>query len=133
MSTNPQDLHNDAIVIDAHSDVFCDVARRRLVGETEVLNRLHLPAWREGGVNAVVTTLYVEPEHKPDRALKQAMTLLGAALSDIEETPDVRLCTTRAEVESTVGEGKIAFILAMEGGEPVQDGIESLRVIWGDA
>lgn len=130
MSTNPSQLHNDAIVIDAHSDVFCDVARRRLVGETEVLNRLHVPAWREGGVNAVVTTLYVEPEHKPDRALRQAMTLLGAALNDIEETPDVRFCTTRAEVETAIADGKIAFILAMEGGEPVQDGIESLRVFY---
>lgn len=121
-------IHANAIVVDAHSDVFCDVTQRRLDGEAQVLSRLHVPAWREGGVDAIVTTLYVDPEHKPDGALHQAVTLLGAALNDIEETPDVRLCRTRDEVDTTVGEGKIAFILAMEGGEPVQDGIESLRV-----
>jgi membrane dipeptidase len=121
-------LHGEAIVVDAHSDVFCDVVRRRLVGETNVLSRLHVPAWRAGGVDIVVTTLYTEPEHKPDRALRRAVTMLGAALNDIEETPDVALCRTTAELSAARAAGRIAFILAMEGGEPVQDGIESLRV-----
>ena len=121
-------LHDDAIVVDAHSDVFCDVARRRLRGETNVLRRLHVPNWRAGGVDVVVTTLYTEPEHKPDRALRRASTMLGAALNDLDETYEVTLCRTRAEVDGAAGRGKIAFILAMEGGEPIQDGVESLRV-----
>jgi membrane dipeptidase len=128
ISQEASSLHQDAIVMDAHSDVFGDVARRRLLGETKVLERLHVPAWRAGGVNIIITTLYTEPEHKPDRALRRAMTLLGAGLNDIDETRDIVLCRTRAEIDEAVAEGKIAFILAMEGGEPVQDGIESLRV-----
>ena len=123
-------LHGDAVVVDAHSDVFCDVVRRRLLGETNVLARLHVPAWRAGGVNVVVTTLYTEEEHKPDRALRRAVTMLGAALNDITETPDVALCRTMAEVDAAYAAGRIAFVLAMEGGEPVQDGIESLRVFY---
>lgn len=125
---DPVALHNDAIVVDAHSDVFCDVARRRLLGEDNVLSRLHVPAWRAGGVNVVVTTLYTEPEHKPDRALRRAMTLLGAGLNDIDETPDVQLCRTRAEIDATVTAGRIAFVLAMEGGEPIQESVAALRV-----
>lgn len=124
------ELHADAIVIDGHSDVFCDVVRRRLAGETEVLARLHVPAWREAGVNAIVTTLYTEPEHKPDRALQRAVTMLGAALDDIDETTGVRLCRTRADVETAVADGAIAFILGMEGGEPVQSGPEALRTFY---
>jgi membrane dipeptidase len=121
-------LHRDAIVVDGHSDVFCDVALRRLRGETNVLSRLHLPAWREGGVNVVVTALYVEEEHKPDRALRRAVTLLGAALDDIAETPEVTFCTTRDEIDAAVARGQIAFVLAIEGGECIQDGVESLSV-----
>ncbi len=121
-------LHQAAIVVDAHSDVFCDVAVRRLRGETRVLASQHLPAWRAGGVNVVVTTLYVEEEHKPDRALRRAMTLLGAGLNDIDETPEVALCRTRGEIDAALARGQIALILAIEGGECVQDGIESLRV-----
>ncbi|MCO5175895.1 MAG: dipeptidase [Thermomicrobiales bacterium] len=123
-------LHKSAIVADAHSDVFCDVARRRLVGETEVLARLHVPAWRSGGVNLVVTTLFTEEEHKPDRALRRAVTLVGSALADIDETPDVSLCRTRAEIDATIADGQIAFVLAMEGGEPIQDGVASLRMFY---
>lgn len=121
-------LHRDAIVVDGHSDVFCDVALRRLRGETNVLNRIHLPAWREGGVNVVVTALFVEEEHKPDRALRRAVTLLGAALDDIAETPDVAFCTTRAEIDAAVARGQVAFVLAIEGSECLQDGVESLAV-----
>lgn len=125
---DPGQLHHDAIVVDAHSDVFCDVLERRLRGETEVLRRLHLPNWRAGGVDVVVTTLYVEGAYKPDRALQQSVALLGAALNDIEETPEVRLCRTRAEIAAALREGRIAFVLAMEGADPVQEGIEALRV-----
>lgn len=123
-------LHDSAIVADAHSDVFCDVTRRRLVGEREVLARLHVPAWRAAGVNLIVTTLYTEEEHKPDRALSRAVTLVGSALADIDETPDVALCRSRAEIDSAIAAGRIAFVLAMEGGEPIQDGVASLRMFY---
>ena len=121
-------VHRDAVVVDGHSDVFCDVAERRLRGETNVLGRLHVPSWRAGGVDVVVTTLYVEAVHKPDRALRRAMTLLGAGLNDVDETPEVALCKTGAEIDAAVARGQIAFVLAIEGGECVQDGLESLRV-----
>jgi membrane dipeptidase len=123
-------FHDAAVVVDAHSDVFCDVARRRQQGESDVLRRLHVPAWRAGGVDVVVTTLYTEPEHKPDRALRRAVTLLGAGLNDIDETYEINLCRTRAEIDATVGRNQLAFVLAIEGGEPLQDGVESLRVFY---
>lgn len=130
MEDRAAQLHVDAVVVDAHSDVFNDVVRRRQAGETNVLRRLHVPAWRAGGVDAVVTTLYVEGEHKPDRALRRAMALLGAALNDIDETYEVTICRTQAEIDAAVSGGQIAFILAIEGGECIQDGIESLRVFY---
>lgn len=122
-------LHFAATVVDGHSDVFCDVADRRMRGETGVLSRLHVPAWRAGGVNVVLTTLYVEEEHKPDRALRRAMTLLGA-LNDIAETPDIALCRNRAEIDAALARGQIAFVLGIEGGECIQDGVASLRVFY---
>lgn len=130
MDERAHQLHIDSVVVDAHSDVFNDVVRRRQAGETNVLRRLHVPAWRAGGVDVVVTTLYVEGEHKPDRALRRAVALLGAALNDIDETYEVALCRTRAEIDATLAAGQIAFILAIEGGECIQDGIESLRVFY---
>ena len=123
-------LHFASTIVDGHSDVFCDVADRRMRGETRVLSRLHVPAWRAAGVNVVLTTLYVEEEHKPDRALRRAMTLLGAALNDIAETPEIAHCRTRAEIDTALARGQIAFVLGIEGGECIQDGIASLRVFY---
>jgi membrane dipeptidase len=121
-------VHREAVVVDGHSDVFCDVAERRRRGETRVLGRRHVPAWRAGGVDVVVATLYVEAEHKPDRALRRAVTLLGAGLDDVDETPEVALCRTSAAIDAAVAGGRIALVLAIEGGECLQDGVESLRV-----
>ncbi|CAN5704973.1 membrane dipeptidase [soil metagenome] len=130
MALDAAQLHADALVIDAHSDVFADVANRRAAGKTAYLSEKHIPDWRTGGVNAVVTTLYTEPEFKPDRALRRAMAQLGAALNDIDETADVHLCQSRDEVEAIVDDGSIAFILAMEGAEPIEHEIGSLRVFY---
>jgi membrane dipeptidase len=130
MNLDAAQFHADALVLDAHSDVFADVANRRAQGKRAWLSEKHVPDWRAGGVNAIVTTLYTEPEHKPDRALRRALAQLGAALDDIDETPDVHLCHTRDEVESIVDDGSIAFILAMEGAEPIQEEFGSLRVFY---
>jgi membrane dipeptidase len=130
MAIDAAQLHADALVIDAHSDVFCDIANRRAAGRTAYLTEKHIPDWRAGGVKAVVTTLYTEPEHKPDRALRRALAELGAALNDLDETPDAWFCHNRHELESIVDDGSIAFVLAMEGGEPIQDEPGALRVFY---
>lgn len=129
MPVDAAKLHRNAIVVDAHSDVLADVTDRRLAGEPAVLQRRHIPDWQTGGVNVVVTTLYVDGPYKPDRALRRAVEILGNALNDLDEAPEITaFCRTRSEVERAVAGGKIAFILAMEGGEPIQDGLGSLRV-----
>ena len=130
MNLDAAQLHADALVLDAHSDVFADVANRRSQGRRAYLREKHIPDWRAGGVNAVVTTLYTEPEFKPDRAFRRAMAQLGAALDDVGESGGIAFCRTRAEIEATAADGKIAFILAMEGAEPIQDEIGSLRVFY---
>ena len=120
-------LHRQAVV-DCHSDVLCDVARRRAAGESGVLERLHLPRWREAGVDVVVAALYVEEEPKPDRALRRAVTMLGAGLDDLSESAGVVLCQTGEELDRAFARGQVGLVLGIEGGECVQDGVESLRV-----
>ena len=120
-------LHFASTIVDGHSDVFCDVADRRMHGETRVLSRLHVPAWRAAGVNVVLPTLYVEEEHKPD-AIAAGDDPAGHRPDDIAETPEIALCRTRAEIDAALAGGQIAFVLGIEGGECIQDGIASLRV-----
>jgi microsomal dipeptidase-like Zn-dependent dipeptidase len=47
-------LHESSVVVDMHSDANLDVIRSRGRGERRVLERRHLPLWKEGGINVVV-------------------------------------------------------------------------------
>ena len=50
-------LHERSLVIDGHSDIMLDVNYRRSCGELDVLNRIHIPKMREGGVNSAIISI----------------------------------------------------------------------------
>ena len=45
------------MIFDGHSDLLYDVARRRLRGETRVLERRHVDRLRRGGIEGLVLAL----------------------------------------------------------------------------
>ena len=49
------------MIFDAHSDLWSDVTARREAGERNVLERCHLPAMAEGGVEGAVFVLWADP------------------------------------------------------------------------
>ena len=124
-------VHHDAVVIDGHSDIFTDVVTRRRRGEREVFKSRHAPLLTAGGVDAVFAAAWVEPDYKPERSLKRAMQILGAALADLDETPDIAVVVrTRADLLDAIDRRRLALVLGLEGGEPVEDHIESLRAFY---
>ena len=46
------------MIFDGHSDLLYDVTRRRLEGETHVLERHHLDRLRRGGIEGLVLALW---------------------------------------------------------------------------
>jgi len=129
------DLHRDAIVVAGHTDIVaCDVDWRRIGGESRVLERRHLPTLRRGGVTVVcdhvggdahygylpATRLYTNP-------LQRWMRALDHALADIEESGEVILATTVGDIYRAKREGKLAFVICMEGAGPLEEEIGYLR------
>ena len=53
------------MVFDAHSDLLYDVTRRRLLGEHQVLARLHLDRLRRGGVEGLVLAVWASRPREP--------------------------------------------------------------------
>jgi len=124
-------IHDRAIVVDGHSDFMTDVAGRRRRGERSVFRDAHLPVLRAAGVDVVLSAAYIEPEYKPERSQKRAMQILGAALTDLDETPDAaRIIRTRADLRRTDAREPIGLLVGLEGGEPVEDAPESLRAFY---
>lgn len=114
------------MVFDGHSDLLYDVARRRLAGETHVLERHHLDRLRRGGVEGLALALWygrgggqtfweaVPGAESPARRLE---LMLSCARAEFAECPWLALVRTAEEAEAARADGKIYAFLGVEGME----------------
>ncbi len=117
-----------SIVVDAHSDILSDILAQRNARQTGVLNSTWLPAMDAGGIDARVLAIYNGPQYLPELALRRALDQIAALHAELDESPRAALCTTCAEVGAAVTAGKKAFILGMEGAEPLGADLGLLRI-----
>ena len=122
-------VHDRCLVIDGHSDIMLDVNERRSCGEKAVLNRIHIPRMREGGVNAAV--IAVSCDAYTWDSTENALESIGNIYSELEESPESFVVATKAvEIKAAASNNKIAFILHMEGGRPIKQDIGLLRIFY---
>lgn len=129
------DIRKNAIVVAGHTDIAaCDVDWRRIMGETRVLERRHLPTLRKGGVTVIcdhvggdahygylpATRLYTNP-------LQRFMRALDHALLELDESNDVILATSVDDIYRAKRDGKLAYVICMEGAGPLEEEIGYLR------
>ncbi|RPI01871.1 MAG: membrane dipeptidase, partial [Zetaproteobacteria bacterium] len=119
-----------AIVVDAHSDLLNDILGRRAAGQRKVLETIWLPAMAAGGIDVRVTAIFSGSQYLPEMALRRALDLVAAFLDELDETPGAALCTSHDEILRTTAESKRAFILGMEGVEPLGADLSLLPVFY---
>lgn len=117
-----------AIVLDAHSDILSDILARRAARQTGILNTTWIPAMDAGGIDAWVLALYSGPQYLPEQALRRALDQIAALHAELDESPRAALCTSPAEVVAAVGRGQKAFVLGMEGAEPLGSDLGLLTI-----
>ena len=99
------------MIFDGHSDLLYDVARRRLRGETRVLERRHVDRLRRGGIEGLVLALWVSVEddsfwmelgeNLPDAAGRVELLLTTTGSDETFYQTDVRRSGETSE-ETTV-------------------------------
>lgn len=127
---DPQKLHADAIVFDAHCDTLLSVVqeKRPLVERCEQGHN-DLVRLKEGGVTAQVFALFALPAALGGAAHTwQALRLLDAFYQGLEATPDLTLATRAADVRRAKAEGRLAGIIGMEGAEALRGDLGALRM-----
>ena len=129
---NPNTLHFDSIVFDAHCDTLGDVLEgKRTLTERSQEGHIDLPRLRAGGVTAQLFACFVPIEEYHRSATRHAMQRLDMLHQAIESHPDeILLATGAADIRRAKAEGKIAGILGLEGAEPLGDSIEVLRCFY---
>lgn len=117
------------MIFDGHSDLLYDVARRRLAGETRVLERRHLDRLRRGGIEGLVLALWYgrgqgqtfwEAVPGAESASHRLEVLLACAQAEFAECPWLAVVRTAAEAEAARAEGKLYAFLAIEGMEGLE-------------
>jgi membrane dipeptidase len=126
-----RNLHNNHFVIDAHYDLLPLVLAKRLNGATHVIEKEILPALREGGIDLVISSLFVHNDYLPEMALRRALKLISALYSEINESPGLfSFCRNMEEIKQAKKRGEIAILLSFEGLEPIGNDISLLKVFY---
>lgn len=89
-----------------------------------------LPLLQAGGVTAECVALFL-PETMLDNALESALEMVAALHRAIDANADrCLLVRTVADIHRAKADGKVAYILTMEGAEPIGTRIDLLDVFW---
>ncbi|MDN3955993.1 dipeptidase [Sporolactobacillus laevolacticus] len=124
-------LHQQFIAVDAHFDLLMEVDLKRKYGYRKVIETEFLPGLREGGVGALVCSLFISSEYLPEMGLKMALDQVSALYSEIEESPDkIQLCTTYDEILDARAHQKLAILLSLEGVEPLTNDLGLLQIFY---
>ncbi len=127
-------LHFRHGAVDAHCDTvhyFQGVKGSYVFSRRNECAHLDLPRMEEGGVRAQFFALFVEPRYGPCGALKRCIQLLDSYYETVGQ------CSSRLETVGSYnellrvnGEGKIAAVLTVEGGEVLEGALEVLRILY---
>jgi membrane dipeptidase len=105
---------------DCHNDLLMAVRHLRERGHADPFGDFWLGQLREGGVVLQVLPVCTEEQFAGEAALRRCLLLIEEAyhLADVHRA-DVSVVHTGAELTTTIEQGRIALVLAIEGAEPV--------------
>ena len=124
-------LHDEAIVVDGHVHIITPVFHQGIdpwkVQETGLWDYARA---KQGGLDVVIHTVYIEdPYNNYNYAVKQAVRLIETFYQVLDANSDkMELALTSADVRRIVGDGKMAAILALEGGFDTEGDLNVLRL-----
>ena len=111
---------SELFVTDCHNDLVLLIDHHRARGHDDYFRAHLIPQLRAGGVGLQVAPIFVDLEYSPEGALRRSLWLTELLLDEIEKNSDeVMLCLTGNDIDTAVSEGKIAFVLGLEGCEQI--------------
>jgi membrane dipeptidase len=123
-------IHKGMIVCDTHCDTVERVLNQGIdLGDRSDQGHVDIPRLMEGGVDAQIFACCIGRSGRPDGYyVKLAMRMVDALHIQLEKHPDViDLALTASDVRKAKRDGKIAAIIAIEGGQAIEDDLGLLR------
>ncbi len=125
-------IMKDEIVCDGHCDTVLDIYKKhRRLGRLSRTGHLDIPRMKKGKVDVQVFAVFIEKEYKPKPSLQRALCLIDCLLIELDKNQDIiELATSYENVKSVIASGKIAALLAIEGGEALEGELSNLRIFY---
>jgi len=120
-------LHRQG-VIDMHFDLPMDLYDKR--ERQNVLATDFVEDLRAGDIGVAGVALYLEDRYLPEMGLRRALDQIARLYLEVDAAPDFAICRSYREILEARQKNKIAFLLTMEGVEPLGNDLDLLRVFY---
>ncbi len=118
-------------IIDGHFDLLLDVAVQRELGKRRVIEADYLPDITAGGVQTIVSAIFIDSKFLPEMGLRKALQQISALHAEADESPDkLMVCKSVDDINHANATGKVGFVLSLEGAEPLSNDLSLLRVFY---
>ena len=116
-------------VVDLHFDLLLDLYEKR-ANKRESIGVLGRDFWQrfhDGGIGVVGAAIFLDDRYLPELALRVAIDQLALLHEEVAHDRRFAVCRDSAEIEAARADGRIGFLLTMEGVEPLGSDIHLLR------
>ncbi|HMJ63856.1 MAG TPA: membrane dipeptidase, partial [Candidatus Binatia bacterium] len=115
-------------IIDMHFDLPMDLYEKRQ--RRDVLETEFSPEFEAGNVSVIGAAIYIEDRYLPDAGLRVALDQISRLYAETAASERVTICKSYREIQAARETGKIAFLITMEGIEPLGTDLNQLRVFY---
>lgn len=138
MINKAKDLHKRMPLIDGHNDLpwrYREKVDRALskidISQLQPELNTDIPRLRKGGVGGQFWSVYVSPDLKGQEFVRATMEQIDLIYNMISRYPGTfRLALTADQVEKVFQSGKIASLIAIEGGHSIGNSLAVLRMFY---
>jgi membrane dipeptidase len=115
-------------IIDMHFDLPMDLYEKR--ERRDVLETEFLPELEAGNISALGAAIYIEDRYLPQNGLRVALDQIARLYAETAASERFAICKTYREIQEARETGRIAFLITMEGIEPLGTDLNQLRVFY---
>lgn len=122
-------LHRKFPAADAHLDLAGELLFRVQNGEENPLRMHYLGNFRAGGLNVVVSSVYIRNEELPETGLRAALDQISVLLDQIDRNEEFLLIRTADDLRRAIREDRIGILIYMEGLDCIGRDLKLLRIL----
>lgn len=124
MDSRASKLHQESVVVSSHDHLHIELRKKRYAGQKAVFSTVYAPLIRQGGVNVLAfvvggdSTTLVAGSDLPLWGTLEGLDMMWLEAEESSDT--MAICLTAADIDRALEAGKIAIILTLEGGRPLE-------------